>query len=118
MSSRRYQAMFANTTSRFTMSTRAVLERTIVGALMNQKGQSLPLKRATVLAARELRLQGLDLAATLSLLGAIVEDAGRACGADRPSLFSREPLWSAARRVVLAAVTAESQEFDGLAAVG
>src|SRR4051812_19142735 len=117
MPSRKYQGMFANTV-RFTLATRSCLERTLASALKNQKVGSAPLRRAAVQAARELRAQGLDLEATLSVLGAVVEDAGRACGADRLSLFTREPLWVAVRRVVLAAVTTESQEFAGLAVVG
>jgi len=117
MSSRKYEGMFL-TTSRFTASTRTCLERTIVGALKSQKSSSMPLNRAVAQAARELRSQGLDLAATLSILGAAVEDAARGCGADRPSLFTREPLWMAVRRLVVAAVTNEAQEFEGLAVAG
>jgi hypothetical protein len=107
-----------NTTNRFSPATRTRLERTVAAALKRRTGESAPLRRAVLLAVRELREEGLDLAATLSVLGAVVEDAGRACGADRPSLFTREPLWLSVRRVVFAEATAESHEFRELAVVG
>jgi len=117
MPSRKYEAMFSNT-SRLTVRTQACLHRTIAVALKTQKTGSVPLLRAAVKAARELREQGLDLAAIVSVLGAVVEDAGRALGAARLSLFTREPLWLSVRRAVLAAVTTDSHEVDGFAFVG
>ncbi|HEY6219048.1 MAG TPA: hypothetical protein VIV65_03255, partial [Gemmatimonadaceae bacterium] len=115
MPSRKYEGMFINT-SRFSPGTRGCLERSIAVALKGRKSGSVPLRRAVEEAARELRSQGLDLAATLSFLGGVVEDAGRVCGADRPSLFSREPLWLSVQSFVLAAVTTESQKLAVVAA--
>jgi hypothetical protein len=44
-------------------------------------------------ASRELRSAGLGDPAVLATLGAIVEDTGRECGADRPSLMTGELRW-------------------------
>jgi hypothetical protein len=52
-------------------------------------------------ASIELRADGLSDLAVLAFLGALVEDAGRACGADRPSLLSGELCWVPVRARVL-----------------
>ena len=52
-------------------------------------------------AATELRAVGLGDQAVLNRLGALVEDVGRACGADRPSLISGELRWMPVRAQVL-----------------
>ena len=44
-------------------------------------------------ASRELRSAGLSDPAVLSMLGEIVEDTGRECGADRPSLMTGKLRW-------------------------
>src|SRR5438105_3251831 len=100
MTHRKYDGMFLGT-SRFTTSTRMKLERTVGRALFGQRCTRMPLRTAVCSAVHELRSQGLDLAGMLTLLGEIVEDAGRTCGADRTSLLSREPLWMAVRAEVL-----------------
>src|SRR5437867_12754270 len=97
---RKFQDLFTGT-ARFSANTRMCLERSVGRALFGHKCSTVPLRRAVYNATRELRVQGLDVAATLAVLGAIVEDAGRACGADRASLLSGEPLWMPVRIRVL-----------------
>ena len=53
-------------------------------------------------ASRELRSAGLADHVVLETLGTIVEDAGRACGADRPSLVTGQLRWMPVRARVLA----------------
>src|SRR5437868_4504582 len=92
-----------SSTRRFTMSTRGRLERALVNALQGHRhGSAIPLQQAVVDATNELRTEGLNDGAVLSVLGLLVEDAGRACGADRPSLMSGEPRWLPVRTRVLA----------------
>ena len=91
MARRKYQELFSGT-GRFTPGTRTNLERTVGRALHGHKGSTLPLRSAVSSATRELLAQGLDAAATLTMLGAVVETAGRGCGADRASLMSGEPV--------------------------
>jgi len=52
-------------------------------------------------ATRELRSAGLCDRAVLATLGEIVEDTGRECGADRPSLLTGELRWRAVQIRVL-----------------
>lgn len=84
------------------MGTRGRLERSFVGALRGQRYRSpKSLLAAVGDATRELQASGLADQAVLDVLGAFVEDTGRACGADRPSLISGELRWVAVRTHVL-----------------
>jgi hypothetical protein len=107
---RRYRELFSQTWH-FTTTTRRDLERAISRALLGYKDATLPLRAAVRAATHELQAQEFDVAATLALLGPIVEDAGRACGADRPSLLSREPLWMPVRTQVLECARSEFSKF-------
>jgi hypothetical protein len=109
MTHRKYARMFSGT-SRFTSATTKALETSLGRALIGYKGTKLPLRRAVYTAARELCAQGLDSAQTESMLGGMVEDAARCCGADRPSLLSREPVWMSIRTDVLAAAAFANAE--------
>jgi hypothetical protein len=97
---RRFQELFSGT-GRFTPSTRTRLERGVGRALFGHKSDGLYLRRAVCHAARELRVQGLDVAAILAVLGTVVENAGRGCDADKSSLISGEPRWMLVRTRVL-----------------
>jgi len=89
---------------RLTRSTRGRLGRALVDAL---RGRSHSCRRqlddAVGDASRELRSGGLDDPAVFAFLGAVVEDTGRACGADRPSLISGQLRWVPVRARVLEA---------------
>ena len=61
----------------------------------------MPLDAAVREASRELQAEGLNDGAILVFFGRLVEDAGRACGADRPSLISGELAWVPVRTRVL-----------------
>lgn len=89
-------------TGRFTIRTRGRLARALVRSLRS-RAHSLrgPLDDAVREAIRELRAEGLDDRAILAFFGNLVEDAGRACGADRPSLMSGELGWVPVRARVL-----------------
>ena len=100
MTRRKYQDLFSGT-GRFTATTRTCLERALGKALFGHKGSNMPLRSAVHSATRELRVQGLDSEATLAVLSAVVENAGRACRADRTSLISGEPFWMPVRDRVL-----------------
>ena len=56
---------------------------------------------AVVDGCRELRAAGLDDRGIIAFFGALVEETGRACGADRPSLMSGELRWVPVRARVL-----------------
>jgi len=103
---RKYRELFSGT-DRFTAGTRRCLERTVGRALYGCKGDGYPLQRAVHRATRELQVQGLDGAAILAVLGAVVEQAGRSSGADRSSLLSGEPLWMLVQSRVLASAQRE-----------
>jgi hypothetical protein len=75
----------AQLTARFTMRTRGRLTRALMHALRGRRGDS------------QAQLRG-------SVMGTLVEDAGRACGADRPSLLSGELRWMPVQRRVLESV--------------
>jgi hypothetical protein len=79
------------------MSTRGRIERAIVQELLGSRSSGPSLRHAVTDATRELRAQGLTDASVIEALGALVEDAGRACGADRPSLMSGELRWMPVR---------------------
>lgn len=97
---------------RFTRSTHMRFSRALVDALRGHKRASSNQLDAEVgNASQELRLAGLDGPAVLELLGRMVEDTGRACGADHPSLLTGELRWMPVRRRVLAA--ARQAGIDG-----
>ena len=112
MARRKYQELFSGT-ARFTANTRTCLERAVGKALFGGKGSTMPLRSAVYAATRELGAQGLDAAATLAVLSAVVENAGRACGADRPSLLSGEPLWMLIQTRVLESARLELASWSG-----
>ena len=90
-------------TDRFTMSTGGRLARALLHALRGRRSDSrASLDVAVGDASRELRASGLSDRAVLAYFSALVEDAGRACGADRPSLMSGELRWMPVRARVLA----------------
>ncbi len=89
-------------TGRFTPNTSGRLVRTLVRALRG----SAPVFRAALHhvvcdGSRELRAQGMDDQAVLAFFAFLVADAGRACGADRPSLMSGELRWVSVQNRVL-----------------
>lgn len=92
---------------RFTSSTRGRLSRALVKALRGRSHASpLPLNDAVTDGCHELRAAGLDDGAIVALFGALVEDTGRACGADQPSLLSGQLRWVPVRARVLERVHA------------
>jgi hypothetical protein len=108
----RYQELFWGT-ERFTPRTRMCLERAVGRALFGQKSDGWPLRSAVSHAVHELCAQGLDAPQVLAALGAVVEDAGRACEADRTSLVSGEPTWMSVRTRVLAIAGRQLREMFG-----
>jgi uncharacterized protein YbjT (DUF2867 family) len=92
VSHRRFPELSAMT-GRFTPQTRSRLERALARALVRRGGATAALRSALFQATQELLAEGLDQQTTLDVLGALVEDVGRACGADRPSLLTGEPRW-------------------------
>src|SRR5689334_6163376 len=87
---------------RLTMSTRGRFGRALIDALRGGRRMSRrQLSDAVGDASRELRSGGLDDPGVLAFLGAVVEDTGRACGADRPSLLSGQLRWMPVRARVL-----------------
>jgi hypothetical protein len=101
MPSRKYEELFSGT-GRFTTGTRTRLERAIGRALFGYRGGLLPLRSAVRSATHELRGHGLADAAILAILAAVVENAGRSCGADRTALLTGEPTWMPLRTRVVA----------------
>jgi len=72
----------------FTARTRAKLARSLVQALRGRRpASSSGLNEAVVEGCRELRATGLSDPDIMTFFGALVEEAGLACGADRPSLI-------------------------------
>lgn len=63
-----------------------------------------PLNAAVVDGCHELRAAGLSDPDIMAFFGALVEDTGRACGADRPSLISGQLRWVPVRAHVLEVV--------------
>ncbi len=87
---------------RFTASTRASLSRALVRALRGHRHDSpATLNEAVRAGCRELRVAGTDDEALIEFFAVLVEETGRACGADRPSLMSGEPRWVPVRARVL-----------------
>jgi len=86
----------------FTARTRAKLARSLVQALRGRRpASSSGLNEAVVEGCRELRATGLSDPDIMTFFGALVEEAGLACGADRPSLMSGEVRWVPVRARVL-----------------
>jgi hypothetical protein len=78
----------------FSVSTRTRLSRFLVRALRGRRDASQsPLNQTIVDACNELRVAGLNDHDIVEFLGALVEEIGRACGADRPSLISGQLRW-------------------------
>src|SRR5256885_844016 len=91
----------------FTVNTRMRLSRSLVHALRGRKHESRsPLRVAVADGCNELRVAGFDDHAIMEFLGGLVEETGRACGADRPSLISGELRWEPIRARVLDLATA------------
>jgi hypothetical protein len=87
---------------RFTASTRAKLARSLILALRGRRPASpSALTEAVAEGCRELRATGLSDPDIMAFFGALVEEAGRACGADRPSLMSGQLRWVPIRARVL-----------------
>ena len=92
---------------RFTAGTRGRLSRALVNALRGRGHASpSPLNDSVSDGCRELRAAGFDDGAITAFFSALVEDTGRACGADRPSLLSGEMRWVPVRTRVLERVHA------------
>ena len=91
----------------FSMSTRQRLSRALVDALRGRRHNArATLNDAVGDGCHELRSAGLDDQNIKEFFGALVEETGRACGADRPSLLSGELRWMPVRARVLDLVTA------------
>jgi hypothetical protein len=86
---------------RFSVALHGRLQRAVVHALRGRYGANVPLRLAISDACQELRAAGWTDQAALDALGVLVEDAGRACGADQPSLLSGELRWKPVRTRVL-----------------
>jgi hypothetical protein len=104
---RKYRELF-NGTERFSTSTRGRLERAVGRALHGYRGGNVSIQLAVRSAAQELRVEGVSDAEIVAILAAVVEDAGRACGADRASLMTGAPCWLPLRDQV---VTSARQEL-------
>ena len=105
---RRYHESMTNhrrrRSARLTASTNGRLDRALVDALRGRPAVSRRLLDDAVGdASRELRSAGFGDAAVLALLGDIVEDTGRECGANRPSLMTGELRWMPVHARVLEA---------------
>ena len=95
-------------TDRLTAGTGGRLARALVHVLRGHRQQTSShlLESAVRDASRELRVVGLADHAVLAFLSDFVEDAGRACGADSPSLVSGQLRWMPVRTRVLEFATA------------
>ena len=82
-------------------SSRTRLERALSRAFVRRGQPGAALREAAYAEVRELRAQGLNADATLEILAAVVENVGRARGADRISLISGQPSWTPIRTQVL-----------------
>jgi hypothetical protein len=103
---RPFQDLFHGT-ERFSKGTRRRLERAIGGVLIGGRTSAFTMRNAVGSATRELLAEGLDPVATLAVLSALVEAAGRAGTADRTSLISGQPTWVPVRSRVLASAETE-----------
>jgi hypothetical protein len=92
---------------RLSLSTRKRLSRSLVRALQGRRNDArASLNDAVGDGCHELRFAGADDHAIIEFFSALVEETGRACGADRPSLLSGELRWMAVRTRVLELVDA------------
>ena len=92
---------------RFSLSTRKRLTRSLVRALQGRRHDArTSLNDAIDDGVRELRFAGADDRTIKEFFGSLVEETGRACGADRPSLMSGELRWMPVRAHVLGLVNA------------
>jgi hypothetical protein len=92
----------AHRLSSLSLSTRKRLTSSLVHALRGRRhGARSPLHEAIGDGCMELRAAGMNDPAILTFFGALVEETGRACGADRPSLMSGELRWMPVRARVL-----------------
>ena len=98
----RHASDLFTTPHRFSTALHGRLRRALVRALQGRHGAIIPLRLAVSDACRELRAAGWADQAALDALGVLVEDTGRACGADQPSLLSGELRWYPIRAKVLA----------------
>jgi hypothetical protein len=95
----------------FSSGTRKSLSRSLVQALRGRRHDTRTLLNDAVTeGCRELRGAGMADQAIMEFFGALVEETGRACGADRPSLMSGELRWMPVQARVL--------EFVGAALAG
>jgi hypothetical protein len=101
---RNYPEM-ARLTDRLSWSTGGRLARGLVQALRGRNGSATLLRDAVGDTCRELRADGLNDRAVLAFFSELVEDTGRACGADRPSLMSGVLRWVPVRGRVLELAT-------------
>jgi hypothetical protein len=86
----------------FSSDTRKRLSRSLVHALRGRRHDARTLLDDAVSdGCRELRAAGKNDQAIMEFFGALVEETGRACGADRPSLVSGELRWVPVRARVL-----------------
>ena len=108
--SRRYPEM-EHATGRLPDATRARLERALVHALSRNGTMLRALGEVSAEAARELCATGLQRDAALGILASLVEDTGRACGADRPSLLNGVRRWVFVQEKVLDAARAALPEL-------
>ena len=96
--------------NRFSLATRKRLSRSLVRALQGRRPASgVQLSDAVADGCRELRSAGADDRTIKELFSLLVEETGRACGADRPSLMSGELRWMPVRARVLDLVDASLQ---------
>ena len=103
---RKYRELFGGT-ARFSTGTRGRLERAIGRALFGVRTGYTALDAAVRSASLELRAAGVEDAEIPAILAAIVEDAGRACRADRASLLTGAPLWTSLQERVVASARRE-----------
>lgn len=103
----------AGLTGALTTSTGGRLERALILALRSRAHQSAArLNGAVGDASRELRAKGLNDHSVRAFFGHLVEEAGRACGADGHSLLSGQPRWMPVRTRVVALADAVLREPD------
>ncbi len=90
-----------------TAGTRTKLSGSLVRALRSRRVFARTMLNGAVAAGcHELRAAGMDDDAITGFFGALVEETGRACGADRPSLVSGQLRWVPVRGRVLELVSA------------
>lgn len=116
MSRREFEGLFSGTGA-FTSGTRTCFERSVGRALHGRRCGTTAMRAAVWKATRELSAHGHDRPETLRILGTVVENAGRACGADRASLLSGQPWWMNVRARVLEFAEMLFAQPDGVTAL-